>query len=66
MEEAFRLPVSPCATTSIKVNGKKSPFIYEYRNKVISFVQLLENALVTRFPINEGIGVTLEFRSGTN
>jgi len=50
------LPVSPCATTSFKVNGKKSQFIYEYRNKVISFVQLIENALVTRFSINEGIG----------
>jgi hypothetical protein len=38
------------------VNGKKSPFNYEYKNKVISFVQLFENALVARFPINEVIG----------
>ena len=38
------------------MNGNKSPSIDEYRNKVISFVQLFENALVTTFPNNEGIG----------
>jgi hypothetical protein len=56
VEEVSHLPASPCATTSSKVNGNKSPSIDEYRNKVISIVQLFENALVTRIPNNEGIG----------
>jgi hypothetical protein len=37
------------------MTGDKSPSIDEYRNKVISFVQLFENTLVSGFPNNEEI-----------
>jgi hypothetical protein len=54
LEELPRLLAS-CPTTWFEMTGDKSPSIDEYRNKVISFVQLFENTLVSGFPNNEEI-----------
>jgi hypothetical protein len=54
LEEPPRLLAS-CATTWFKVTGNKSPSTDEYRNKVISIVQLFENTLVSGFPDIEEI-----------
>lgn len=59
MEELPRFLAAPCATTWFKVTRNKSPSADEYRNKVISFMQLFENAFTSEFSNNEEITADL-------
>lgn len=43
---------APCATTWFKISGIKNPTVEEYRNKVVSFMNLFDRAFLVEFSNN--------------
>ena len=60
LEELARTFAAPCATTWFKVTENANPSSEEYRDKVVSFMRLFENAFSSGFP--EGSVNTKELR----
>ncbi len=52
MEELPHTVGAPCATTWFKISGIKKPTVEEYRNKVVSFMNFFDSALLAEFPNN--------------
>jgi hypothetical protein len=50
LEELPRTFAAPCATTWFKVTENANPSSEEYRDKVVSFMRLFENAFSSGFP----------------
>ena len=50
MEELSHTFGAPCATTWFKVSRIKNPTVEEYRNKVVSFMNLFDSAFFLGFP----------------
>ena len=50
LEEIPRTFAAPCATTWFKVTENANPSSEEYRDKVVSFMRLFENAFSSGFP----------------
>jgi hypothetical protein len=50
LEELARNFAAPCATTWFKVTENTNPSSEEYRDKVVSFMRLFENAFSSGFP----------------
>ena len=53
LEDITKNYAAPCATTWFKISKYKNPSLFEYRGKVIEFLEFFKNMIVSCYDRNE-------------